>query len=164
MLLGNVAWMACNFARMAMCLNGLWNATTNVAIVSFVKWVERNHFQDSGTTIILHIIMFKILATLLRFLLFNFNFFHNELWLCLSKCCNSSQSSIAYILALMMQLHLISLHDNIMWNFSVFILFCDLQVVLMGKKWKMTFFYIKIFCLMVLVVQVYLIICRALVW
>jgi hypothetical protein len=71
LLLGNVAWMACNFARMAMCLNGLCYATTNVAIVSFVKWVEQNQFQDSGTTIILHIIMFKILATLLRFLLFH---------------------------------------------------------------------------------------------
>jgi hypothetical protein len=135
LLLGNVAWMACNFARMAMCLNGLCMLPLMLQIVSFVKWVERNLFQDCGTSIILHIIMFKILATLSRFLLFNFTIFHKELWLCLSRCCNSSQSSIAYILALM-QVHLISLHYNIMWKFTVFFSILWLASSAHGEKMK----------------------------
>lgn len=119
LLLGNFVWMACNFARMAMCLNGL--CMPPLMLQLWVLWSELNGINSKivANTIILHIIMFKILATWSRFLLFDFKNFHKELWLCLSKCCNSSQSSIAYILALM-QLHLISFHDNIMCNFSVF--------------------------------------------
>jgi hypothetical protein len=93
-------------------------AITNVAIVSLVEWVEQNQFQDCGTTITLHKIMFKILALSSNFLLFHSKNFHKELWVSSSKCCTSSQSSIAYILAFM-HLHLISSYDNIMCNFSV---------------------------------------------
>ncbi len=50
--------------------------TTNVAIVSFVEWVEQNKFQDCGTTITLHKIMFKTLALLSNFLLLHSKKFH----------------------------------------------------------------------------------------
>jgi hypothetical protein len=94
-------------------------AITNVATVNLVEWVEQNQFQDCGTTITLHKIMFKILALLSNFLLLHSKNFHKELWVSSSKCCTSSQSSIAYIFAFM-HLHLISFHDNIMCNFNVF--------------------------------------------
>ncbi len=96
-------------------------ATTNVVIVSFMEWVKQNQFQDCGTTITLHKIMFKILALLSNFLLLHSKNFHKELWVYSNKCCTSSQISITYILAFT-HLHLISFHDSIMCNFNVFLI------------------------------------------
>jgi hypothetical protein len=73
--------MACNFCYNDDVLEWFVYVTINVAIVSFMEWVEWNELQDCDIIITLRKIMFKILALLSSFLLFHSSFFHKEQWI-----------------------------------------------------------------------------------
>lgn len=118
LLLGTFAWMACNFAVMATCLNGLCMSPFMLQL--WVSWSESNGMNSKIVTLSLHYIKlysrFWHCCQVSYFFIPIFFTKNNDF--ASSKCYTSSQRHNAYNCAFM-HLHFISLHDSIMCNFSV---------------------------------------------
>jgi hypothetical protein len=121
LLLGGFAWMACNFVGMAAHLNGL--CMLSLMLQLWALWGETNKINSKIVAPPLHYTKscarFWHHCQVSYFFIPTFSIKNYEF--ASSKCCTSSQSSIANILAFM-HLHLISLHTSITCNFSVFLI------------------------------------------
>jgi hypothetical protein len=110
--------MACNFAIMVTCLNGL--CMSPLLLQLWASWSESNGMNSKIVTPSHYIKLCSRFWHCCQVSYFFIPFFstkNNEF--ASSKCYTSSQSPNPYNCAFM-HLHLISLHDSIMCNFSVF--------------------------------------------